>query len=95
MGAGFPHALQNVDDLYCRQLTRGDRFAIAAAELAGSWRFILWQSVFFVVYRLTMKEDFETARRVEQEVRAVREALAQHTELFAALLEAPESRARR
>jgi uncharacterized membrane protein len=42
--------VQNVDDLYCRGLTRSDRFAIAAAELIGSWTFIIWQTVFLAAW---------------------------------------------
>jgi uncharacterized membrane protein len=42
--------VQNVNDLYDRGLTREDCFAIAVAELIGSWSFIIWQTVFLAAW---------------------------------------------
>jgi len=45
-----PHTIQNVDDVYQRDLTRGERAAIAITRFAGSWTFILVQSVFLAAW---------------------------------------------
>jgi uncharacterized membrane protein len=39
------HTIQNVDDVYRRDLTPGERVAIAVTQIVGSWTFILVQSV--------------------------------------------------
>ena len=41
-----PHTIQNVDEIYRRDLTRGERVAIAVTQIVGSWTFIVVQSVF-------------------------------------------------
>ena len=40
------HTVQNVDEIYQRDLTRGERIAIAVTRIVGSWTFIVVQSVF-------------------------------------------------
>ena len=44
------HAIQNVDALYKRDLTRGERVAIAVTQIAGSWTFIVAQSLFLAAW---------------------------------------------
>ena len=42
--------VQNVDDVYRETLKPLDRVAIKVAAVVGSWKFIIWQSVFFAVW---------------------------------------------
>jgi len=44
------HTIQNVDDVYQRELTRGERAAIAVTQIVGSWRFVGVQSVFLAAW---------------------------------------------
>jgi uncharacterized membrane protein len=47
-----PHTIQNVDEVYRRELSYGERAAIALTQIIGSWRFVLVQSVFLGVWIL-------------------------------------------
>jgi len=42
--------VRNVDDVYRETLKPLDRIAINVAAAVGSWKFIIWQSVFFAVW---------------------------------------------
>ena len=44
------HSIRNVDQLYQSDLTRGERIAIAAAQMVGSWKFILVQTLFLAAW---------------------------------------------
>jgi uncharacterized membrane protein len=44
------HAIQNVDVIYKRDLTRGERVAIAVTQIVGSWTFIVAQSLFLAAW---------------------------------------------
>lgn len=44
------HTIQNVDVLYKRDLTRGERVAIAVTQIVGSWTFIVAQSLFLAAW---------------------------------------------
>jgi uncharacterized membrane protein len=44
------HTIQNVDEIYRRDLTRGERVAIAVTQIVGSWTFIVVQSVFLAAW---------------------------------------------
>ena len=44
------HTIQNVDVIYKRDLTRGDRVAIAVTQVVGSWTFIVAQSLFLAAW---------------------------------------------
>ena len=126
------HHVLNVNELYQRELTLGDRVATWVAEAVGSWSFIIGQSMVLVgwvtlnvigwrkswdpypfimmnlllslqgVYtapfimmaqnrqaekdRLMLQEDYETNRRVAEEVRQILNILEQHGQLLEVLL---------
>jgi uncharacterized membrane protein len=44
------HTIQNVDDIYQRDLTRGERVAIAVTQIVGSWTFVVVQSLFLAAW---------------------------------------------
>jgi len=44
------HTIENVDLIYQRELTRGERVAIAVAQIVGSWTFIIVQSLFLAAW---------------------------------------------
>jgi uncharacterized membrane protein len=44
------HMIQNVDEIYQRDLTRGERVAIRVTQLVGSWAFIVVQSVLLAAW---------------------------------------------
>jgi uncharacterized membrane protein len=48
--ASARHTIQNVDDVYQRDLTRGERAAIAVTQIVGSWTFVAVQSLFLVTW---------------------------------------------
>jgi uncharacterized membrane protein len=48
--ASLPHTIQDVDDLYQRELTRGERVAIAVTRIVGSWTFVVVQSLFLAAW---------------------------------------------
>jgi len=126
------HRAQNVNELYQRELTFGDRVATWVAATVGSWSFIIGQSVVLAgwvvlnvigwrkswdpypfimmnlllslqaVYtgplimmaqnrqaekdRLMLQEDYETNRRVAEEVRQILNILEQHGQVLEILL---------
>ena len=45
-----PHTIQNVDIVYQRELTRGERIAIAVTQIVGSWTFVVAQSLFLAAW---------------------------------------------
>jgi uncharacterized membrane protein len=48
--ASLRHTVQNVDDIYQRDLTRGERVAIAVTQIVGSWTFVVVQSLFLAAW---------------------------------------------
>lgn len=53
----FPHPfhhkhppVQNVTELFHKEFTFGQKTADWVAKIIGSWKFIIWQSVFFAVW---------------------------------------------
>ena len=44
------HTIQNVDVIYKRDLTRGERVAIAVTQIVGGWTFIVAQSLFLAAW---------------------------------------------
>jgi uncharacterized membrane protein len=126
------YRVQNVNELYQRELTLGDRVATRVAEAVGSWTFILVQSVVLAGWvilnvigwmkswdpypfilmnlllsleaaytaplimmaqnrqaekdRLMIQEDYETNRRVAEEVRQILNILEQHGRLLEIVL---------
>jgi uncharacterized membrane protein len=46
----MPYVIQNVDELYRHDLTRGERIAIAVTQIVGSWTFVIVQSILLAAW---------------------------------------------